>query len=355
MNLDRSLVADLSTTSRAGGGGGGRVLRSRHSLAGGHGQSAGATNTTSEATGMMQRLRALNAGARLNTLEQCSTPLATQGKGYVSIGMKRHSMSARLNRSQDKRARPSLAPGALLGSSTTTVSSQQQPQPPASSSGSASVVVSAKAQGQGLVSANGSGPFSFQPQDQQQTIVGPFTTAPVPSSSATTSATATATTSIGSKVELPELFATVALDTPFYHAQSSSAVVTSLDHVLNSEEFTDRSEVLSTHPITQPIYASYQHTISTYPFTHPFTQPINASSHPHPLSSGPRGRLCSDGRIPPRSQQRGELLHGERGGHDDHVVGVARQRCCSGFRRLVARRNTGEPLLHCARLKIYIP
>ena len=174
----------------------------------------------------MQRLRALNAGARLNTLEQCSTPLATQGKGYVSIGMKRHSMSARLTRSQDKRARPSLAPGTLLGGNSTAMA-PAQPSQPSSSSGSASAV-SAKAQGQGL------GPFtsapsqpttttsnssSSQSQDQQQTLVGPFTTNNGPMSSSSTSASTSANTSAGGKVELPELFASVALDTPFYQAQ----------------------------------------------------------------------------------------------------------------------------------------
>ena len=279
MNLDRSLVADLSTTSRGGGGGGGRVLRTRHSVAGGHGANQTGSSTSGgganeAASGMMQRLRALNAGARLNTLEQCSTPLATQGKGYVSIGMKRHSMSARLNRSQDKRARPSLAPGMMLGS-TTTAPPQSQPQQSSSTVvGSTAVVVSGKASGQGLVSASGSGPFSALPtvptssqsQEQPSTLVGPFTT--TTNATASMPSSTSATTSANGKVTLPELFATVALDTPFYQAQSSSAVVTALDHVLNSEEFTSRPEVQSTYPVITPTNTPYPHSPFNTPYRH---------------------------------------------------------------------------------------
>ena len=53
---------------------------------------------------MMQRLHALNVGARLNSLDQCGTPLAA--KGSMSIGMKRHSLLAR---STTKKSRASLS------------------------------------------------------------------------------------------------------------------------------------------------------------------------------------------------------------------------------------------------------
>ena len=58
---------------------------------------------------MMQRLHALNVGARINSLDQCGTPLAA--KGSMSIGMKRHSLSINhhLARSTTKKSRASVS------------------------------------------------------------------------------------------------------------------------------------------------------------------------------------------------------------------------------------------------------
>ena len=62
-----------------------------------------------EGISMMRRLSALNAGARLNSLEQCGTPLAA--KGSMSIGMKRHSLSVtrHMAQSSSKRSRASVS------------------------------------------------------------------------------------------------------------------------------------------------------------------------------------------------------------------------------------------------------
>jgi hypothetical protein len=62
-----------------------------------------------EGMNMMRRLSALNAGARLNSLEQCGTPLAA--KGSMSIGMKRHSLSVtrHMAQSSSKRSRASVS------------------------------------------------------------------------------------------------------------------------------------------------------------------------------------------------------------------------------------------------------
>jgi hypothetical protein len=62
-----------------------------------------------EGMNMMRRLSALNAGARLNSLEQCGTPLAA--KGTMSIGMKRHSLSVtrHMAQSSSKRSRASVS------------------------------------------------------------------------------------------------------------------------------------------------------------------------------------------------------------------------------------------------------
>ena len=65
--------------------------------------------STLEGMAMMRRLSVLNAGARINTLNQCGTPLAA--KGSMSIGMKRHSLSVtqHLAQSNSKKHRASVS------------------------------------------------------------------------------------------------------------------------------------------------------------------------------------------------------------------------------------------------------
>ena len=91
---DRDLSTDTGASILGLRGKGKAPPAGRHSVA--------APGAHAEASSMMQRLRALNAGARLNALDQCSTPLATGGKGSVAArgSMHRHSISvaARLTR-----------------------------------------------------------------------------------------------------------------------------------------------------------------------------------------------------------------------------------------------------------------
>ena len=65
--------------------------------------------STLEGMAMMRRLSVLNAGARINALDQCGTPLAA--KGSMSIGMKRHSLSVtqHLAQSHSKKHRASVS------------------------------------------------------------------------------------------------------------------------------------------------------------------------------------------------------------------------------------------------------
>ena len=65
--------------------------------------------STLEGMAMMRRLSVLNAEARINTLNQCGTPLAA--KGSMSIGMKRHSLSVtqHLAQSNSKKHRASVS------------------------------------------------------------------------------------------------------------------------------------------------------------------------------------------------------------------------------------------------------
>ena len=65
--------------------------------------------STLEGMAMMRRLSVLNAGARINALDQCGTPLAA--KGSMSIGMKRHSLSVtqHLAQSHSKKHRASIS------------------------------------------------------------------------------------------------------------------------------------------------------------------------------------------------------------------------------------------------------
>ena len=75
-------------------------------------------SSTVEGVAMMRRLSVLNAGARMNTLEQCATPLAA--KGSMSIGMKRHSLSVTryLAQSNSKKSRASMSAASAITAGT---------------------------------------------------------------------------------------------------------------------------------------------------------------------------------------------------------------------------------------------
>ena len=167
----------------------------RHSVA--------APGAGAEATSMMQRLRALNAGARLNALDQCSASLATGGKGVASMGKHRHSvaMSTRGGRPIDHRARPSLAPAASVAWHVAAA--------PATDAAAATMPAPARLPG----------PVTAPSAVAAAAVAEP--TALAPALEPASEAVAVTAEAARPAAELLDLFACVSLDEPFYQVRNT--------------------------------------------------------------------------------------------------------------------------------------
>ena len=165
--------------------------------------------STTEGKAMMQRLAALNAGARLNSLDQCGTPLAA--KGTMSIGMKRHSLSVnhRLAKSSTKRPRASVSGP---------ISSRHFQTADVNESTNLAPIISTPSKSVTLLTAT-------TPLADSMT--------PIPSAppSALKSPEPLA------QVELVSVFSALALEIPFGNDEHSSSVLAAAQAVMTSEEY----------------------------------------------------------------------------------------------------------------------
>ena len=183
---------------------------------------------------MMQRLHALNAGARLNSLDQCGTPLAAT-KGSMSIGMKRHSLSINhhLARSVTKMSRASISSG--FGSRHVQYGGVKGISQPLVPMGGA-VVCSTPLKHDILLTASTpsaieiNNDISNVPESvakMQKKFPSPINTPlPVP-----------VQVPVFVTVDLLTIFSAVALDTPFDTTESSSLVLQATNIIQNDEEY----------------------------------------------------------------------------------------------------------------------
>ena len=165
--------------------------------------------STTEGKAMMQRLAALNAGARLNSLDQCGTPLAA--KGTMSIGMKRHSLSVnhRLAKSSTKRPRASVSGP---------ISSRHFQIADVNESTNLAPIISTPSKSVTLLTAT-------------TPLADPMTPIPSAPPSALKSPEPLA------QVELVSVFSALALEIPFGNDEHSSSVLAAAQAVMTSEEY----------------------------------------------------------------------------------------------------------------------